>query len=155
MCLLVLINAAVSTSFVLTVPDTSINVTFCDFGIFLGAFIYGSWGGGVVGGISGLLIVFFHGNLSFMIPSMIIHSVEGIFVGKIASNSNDEGGTLYIAVVTGVIIMVLGYFVADSLLLTHTVAYRNITDNVTGGIINAIGLLLISPLIQAYRQTNY
>ncbi|WP_283679895.1 ECF transporter S component [Lentilactobacillus sp. Marseille-Q4993] len=132
------LTVAISRVFLIPVPMTHGNINLCDAGIFLAAFMLGSRYGGFVGAASGFLLDLISGYGQYMVFSFIVHGLEGLIAGKIAGVNEIKGTSKVIAMVVGVIIMVAGYFVTDSLLYNVGAGVAGLLTNTIQGIVGAV-----------------
>lgn len=88
--------------------------------IFLSAVFLGNPGGIICAGIGSALADMFGGWYAWIIPTLIIKSIMGGAISKLACSKDGKATVLSIktglAVLTGTVIMVLGYFIAGSIL---------------------------------------
>ena len=110
------VTVAISRFLIIPIPMTHGNINLCDAGIFISALLLGPRVGGIVGGASGFLLDLISGYGQYMWFSLIVHDAEGLIVGLIAGRNVDRKWIKLIAVSVGIVIMVIGYFVADSVL---------------------------------------
>jgi uncharacterized membrane protein len=142
------VTVAISRFFIIPVPMTHGNVNLCDAGIFISALLLGPRIGGVVGGASGFLLDLISGYGQYMWFSLIVHGAEGFIVGMIAGKNQDKKWTKLIAVVVGIVIMVAGYFVADSFLYTMYAGFVGIGTNLIQGLVGAVIAYLVTPKLR-------
>ena len=116
LAVIVAANVAIARVFLIPIPMTHGNINLCDTGIFLAAWLFGSKKGGVVGGLSGFLLDLISGYPQYMVFSLIVHGLEGFIVGKLTEDKKISAKSLIISLIAGVLFMVLGYLVSDSLL---------------------------------------
>lgn len=141
-------TVAISRFFIIPVPMTHGNVNLCDAGIFISAILLGPVVGGVVGGASGLLLDLTSGYTQYMWFSLIVHGTEGLIVGLIAHKKVDTKWTKALAVIIGIIVMVAGYFVADSVLYTPYAGFVGIGTNLLQGIVGAVIAYFVTPRLK-------
>ncbi|MGQ9631956.1 MAG: ECF transporter S component [bacterium] len=105
------------------VPATAGYINFGDTVIFIAALLFGGWVGGIVGGIGSSLADLL-GYPVYALPTLIIKGLEGFIAGGLfhlfgRSIGTRRGFLLAIpSVVLGFLWMVLGYFVAEIVLLS-------------------------------------
>lgn len=80
--------------------------------------------------------------------SLIVHGAEGLIVGLIAGKNTDKKWTKLIAVSVGIVIMVIGYFVADSVLYTMYAGFVGIGTNLIQGLVGAVIAYLVTPKLR-------
>lgn len=142
------VTVAISRFFIIPVPMTHGNINLCDAGIFISAILLGPKVGGVVGGASGFLLDLISGYGQYMWFSLIVHGAEGLIVGLIAGKNADRKWTKLIAVSVGIAIMVVGYFVADSVLYNLYAGYIRIGTNLIQGLVGALIAYLVTPKLK-------
>ncbi len=142
------VTVAISRFFIIPVPMTHGNINLCDAGIFISAILLGPKVGGVVGGASGFLLDLISGYGQYMWFSLIVHGAEGLIVGLIAGKNANRKWTKLIAVSVGIAIMVVGYFVADSVLYNLYAGYIGIGTNLIQGLVGALIAYLVTPKLK-------
>ena len=142
------VTVAISRFFIIPIPMTHGNINLCDAGIFISALLLGPRVGGVVGGASGFLLDLISGYGQYMWFSLIVHGAEGLIVGLIAGKNTDRKWTKLIAVSVGIVIMVIGYFVADSVLYNIYAGYIGIGTNLIQGAVGALIAYLVTPRLK-------
>ena len=142
------VTVAISRFFIIPIPMTHGNINLCDAGIFISALLLGPRVGGIVGGASGFLLDLISGYGQYMWFSLIVHDAEGLIVGLIAGRNVDRKWTKLIAVSVGIVIMVIGYFVADSVLYNIYAGYVGIGTNLIQGAVGALIAYLVTPRLK-------
>lgn len=139
--ILMAITIVMGRFFLIPIPFTHGNVNLCDAGIMICALLLGSKAGLIVGGFSGMILDLISGYSQYMMFSLLIHGLEGFICGWIFSRSHSK----LLATTCAAIIMVVGYFIADSLLYSFTVGALGIIGNIFQGLIGMIISLSILP----------
>lgn len=142
------VTVAISRFFIIPIPMTHGNINLCDAGIFISALLLGPRVGGIVGGASGFLLDLISGYGQYMWFSLIVHGAEGLIVGLIAGRNVDRKWIKLIAVSVGIVIMVIGYFVADSVLYNIYAGYVGIGTNLIQGAVGALIAYLVTPRLK-------
>ncbi|GAA2981226.1 ECF transporter S component [Lentilactobacillus parakefiri] len=142
------VTVAISRFFIIPIPMTHGNINLCDAGIFISALLLGPRVGGIVGGASGFLLDLISGYGQYMWFSLIVHDAEGLIVGLIAGRNVDRKWIKLIAVSVGIVIMVIGYFVADSVLYNIYAGYVGIGTNLIQGAVGALIAYLVTPRLK-------
>jgi uncharacterized membrane protein len=117
--------------------------------IMLAAAFLGPIGGLIAGGVGSALADLAYGALLFAPITFVVKGIEGLAVGLLISKMRRAGGLkhsrLITAVVTGAVIMVAGYFLAEAFLLGTfdeafglTAAAAELLPNSVQGILSAI-----------------
>ncbi|GAF38837.1 substrate-specific component PdxU2 of predicted pyridoxin-related ECF transporter [Agrilactobacillus composti DSM 18527 = JCM 14202] len=133
---MIAVTVAISRVFLIPVPMTHGNVNLCDAGIFIAALLFGKKQGAIVGGASGFLLDLISGYSQYMIFSLIIHGVEGFLVGWLAEKYGHLGKIA--SLIVGIVWMVFGYFLADSLLYQIQTGLVGLPTNSIQGLLGAL-----------------
>lgn len=139
--ILMAITIVMGRFFLIPIPFTHGNVNLCDAGIMLCALLLGPRAGMVVGGFSGMTLDLISGYSQYMLFSLLIHGLEGFTCGWLFNLTHNK----LLATTCSAIIMVIGYFSADSLLYSVSVGSLGIIGNVFQGLIGIIISLIILP----------
>ncbi len=123
--------------FLIPLPWTRGNVNLCDAAILVGALLLGPWYGGAIGGFAGLFLDLISGFAQYAPFSFIAHGLEGVVVGLVARWLPNQWGRL-LGLVFGIIIMVVCYFFADSLLYSWATGTLGIIPNTVQGLVGAV-----------------
>lgn len=134
--MLVAVTVVIARVFIIPIPMTHGNINLCDAGIIIAAFLYGKRDGLIVGGLTGFLLDLISGYAQYMFFSLIVHGLEGLIFGWLGYNKSRK--LQIIALVAGVIIMVAGYFITDSILYKVTTGLIGIPTNLLQGFVGAI-----------------
>ncbi|AYJ42773.1 MULTISPECIES: ECF transporter S component [Lactiplantibacillus] len=140
--MLIALNVVISIFFHIPIPMTHGYINLCDAGIFIAALIFGRRGGVIVGGASGLLLDLLLGYPQYMFFSLIAHGLEGWLAGYLGAGKSR--GHQIAALATGAVVMVLGYFITDSLLYTLATGLVGVPTNLIQG---AAGAVLAFPIV--------
>lgn len=134
--MLVAVTVVIARVFIIPIPMTHGNINLCDAGIIIAAFLYGKRDGLIVGGLTGFLLDLISGYAQYMFFSLIVHGLEGLIFGWLGYNKSHK--LQIIALVAGVIIMVAGYFITDSILYKVPTGLIGIPTNLLQGFVGAI-----------------
>ncbi|AQW21226.1 ECF transporter S component [Lentilactobacillus curieae] len=145
---LIAFTVVISRVFIIPVPMTHGYINLCDAGIFIAAFLLGPKLGGLVGGATGFLLDLLAGYGQYMIFSLIVHGLEGFLVGLIANQNANHRYIKTIAMVIGVVVMVVGYLITDSLLYTPATGFVGVPMNIVQGIVGAGFAAGIYPILK-------
>ena len=148
LALLVAVTVVVARVFLIPVPMTHGNVNLCDAGIIIAALMYGRRGGLIVGGLSGFLLDLISGYAQYMVFSLIVHGLEGLIIGWLGYNKGRKAQIL--ALIAGIVVMVLGYFITDAILYKPVAGLAGIPTNSIQGV---VGALIGYPLALKLKQT--
>ncbi|MCR1901767.1 ECF transporter S component [Ligilactobacillus apodemi] len=144
LALIVAVNVVIARVFLIPLAFMHGNINLSDAGIFLAALLYGARSGALVGGLSGFLLDLISGYPQYMLYSLVIHAAQGGIVGKVAQASLRSKLLAYIF---GLIVLVWGYFVADSLLYGIQAGLLGIMTNmIQGAVGGAVGFFLAEKL---------
>ncbi|GAB6092260.1 ECF transporter S component [Furfurilactobacillus curtus] len=147
--MLVAVTVVISRLFIIPVPMTHGNINLCDAGIFIAALALGPKVGGTVGALSGFLLDLLSGYAQYMFFSLIIHGLEGFLVGYLSQRLS---GTMarWLALGIGGVVMVAGYFLADSLLYGPAVGLVGLATNPIQAVVGGVVAWLVTPRVQPY-----
>lgn len=123
--------------FLIPLPWTRGNVNLCDAALLIGALLLGPWYGGAIGGFAGLFLDLISGFAQYAPFSFIAHGLEGLIVGLVARWLPNRWGRL-LGLVLGVVIMVICYLFADSLLYSWATGVLGIIPNTIQGLVGAV-----------------
>lgn len=151
--MLVAVNIVVSRLFIIPVPMTHGNINLCDAGIFIAALALGPRVGGSVGALSGFLLDLLSGYAQYMFFSLIIHGIEGFLTGYLVRHFSGIIARLA-ALIFGGLVMVVGYFIADSLLYGPVVGLVGLATNPIQAIVGGVVAWLVAPRVQPYLAKN-
>ncbi|RMC56284.1 ECF transporter S component [Lactobacillus sp. ESL0260] len=151
LALLTAINVVISRIFIIPMPLTHGNINLCDAIIYLVALLFGPVAGGVVGGLSGFLLDLLGGYGQFMLFSLVVHGLEGFFVGLVFRYWNLKNQVVKGAVagVIGVFLMVAGYFVTNTVLYTWAAGFASLFTNTIQGAVGVVLALVLLPSFQS------
>ncbi|MDF7639459.1 ECF transporter S component [Lactobacillus sp. ESL0791] len=150
LALLIAVNVAVSRIFIIPVPLTHGSVNLCDAIILLVALIFGPSSGIIVGGLSGFLLDLLSGYGQFMFFSLIVHGLEGLIAGLINQylHLNKYLITAFIAGLVGIVVMVAGYCLTDTILYTWSAGFAGIFTNTIQGLVGLLIALVLLPKLR-------
>ncbi|WP_295730637.1 ECF transporter S component [uncultured Limosilactobacillus sp.] len=146
--LLLAITVVFGRIFIIPIPWTHGNINLCDAGIFIAAMLLGPAYGTVVGGLGGMLLDLISGFTQYSIFSLIAHGLEGLVAGLIYQHFGNRKLGQWLALIIGTLVMVAGYFIADSVLYTYVAGLLGIGTNLLQGIVGAIVAMLVVPAIK-------
>lgn len=147
--MLVAVTVVISRLFIIPVPMTHGNINLCDAGIFIAALALGPKVGGTVGALSGFLLDLLSGYAQYMFFSLIIHGLEGFLVGYLSQRLSGPMAR-WLALGIGGLVMVVGYFLADSLLYGPTVGLVGLVTNPIQAVVGGVVAWLVAPRVQPY-----
>ena len=150
LALLTAINVVVSRIFIIPMPLTHGNINLCDAIIYLVALLYGPVAGGIVGGLSGFLLDLLGGYGQFMLFSLVVHGLEGFFVGLVFRywNLGNQIVKAAVAGAIGVLLMVAGYFVTNTVLYTFAAGLASLFTNTIQGVVGVVIAIVLLPSLQ-------
>lgn len=148
--LLLAITVVFGRIFIIPIPWTHGNVNLCDAGIFVAAMLMGPPYGGAVGGFGGLFLDLISGFTQYAPFSFIAHGLEGLITGWLYRKAGNKKSARVVALAVGIIIMVLCYFVADSIMYKITAGVLGLGTNLLQGIVGAVVAALVVPSIQKH-----
>ncbi|MDO4670751.1 MAG: ECF transporter S component [Aerococcus sp.] len=151
--LLIAVNVVIALFVLIPIPATHGNINLCDAGIVLASCLYGRRSGALVGALSGLLLDLISGYAAYMLFSLVIHGLEGVVVGYWRTHAHSKRDRLLLFVLGGIIV-VGGYFLADSFLYGLAAGTVGVATNmVQYGVGGTLGVLLYHRL-QRYPQVQ-
>lgn len=143
----ILIALTAALGFVIKIPVGSGMFTLVDLMIFIIALIYGPRRGLLVGGIAAFMIDFLSGYPQYMFFSLLIHGTQGYVVGKYGWQAS--GYRRLGAVILGAAVMLVGYFIADLILLGLGGAIADlIATNFLQEVLGGLGALILYPSLK-------
>ncbi len=145
--ILIAVTVVISLFFHIPVPGTQGYINLCDAGIFIAALTFGRRGGAIVGGASGLLLDLLLGYTQYMVFSLIVHGLEGWVAGQFGADQRK--GRQAIALGAACLVMVVGYFISDSLLYTVQTGLVGIPTNAFQA---AVGALIAGPVVARIKH---
>jgi len=132
------------------VPMTGGYVHFGDSVIYIASIFLGPIQGAIVGAIGHSLADLFSGYAIFCLPTFIIKGLMGYMIGKIAY-SRPDAKHLAVAGIVALVIVTLGYFVAEVILLGFGAALASL---VSSPIQWLMSIAASAVLIPAFKQIN-
>lgn len=124
------VTLVLSLLIIIPVPATNGFVTILDAGIYCAGLAFGSLGGGVVGGLTGLLIDIISGYTIWAPFSLVIHGLQGLVYGLIIEKYGNDNKSMLFALAIAGLIMVGGYAVANEFLYGGGVGWVSIPSNI-------------------------
>lgn len=146
--LLLAITIIFGRVFILPIPWTHGNINLCDVGILIAAMLLGPTYGTVVGGLGGLFLDLISGFTQYAPFSLIAHGLEGLIAGWLYRRAGHRKAAQWLALVMSILVMVICYFFADSLLYTWTAGLLGIGTNLVQGIVGMIIAMLVAPTLK-------
>ena len=143
------LTVAMSILVVIPVPATHGLVTLCEVGIYVSAILFGNPVGMIVGGASGFLIDIISGYPVWCLFSLVIHGLQGFTVAYMSKNHKLGIVNMLLPLLVGSVIMVIGYYLATSLLFGWPAGLASIPGNliqVAFGVV--VTILVVGSLIK-------
>lgn len=128
--ILTALTVAMSILVVIPVPATHGLVTLCEVGIYTSAILFGNPVGVIVGGASGFLIDVISGYPVWCLFSLTIHGLQGFAVAYLSKNHKMNLRNLLLPLLVGSLIMVVGYYLATSLLFGWPAGLASVPGNI-------------------------
>ncbi|MYV04848.1 MULTISPECIES: ECF transporter S component [Furfurilactobacillus] len=144
--MLIAVTVVISRLFIIPVPMTHGNINLCDAGVLIAAMLLGPREGASVGAISGFLLDLLSGYGQYMFFSFIVHGLEGLVAGLMLSKVSKNAAKI-ISLVLAVIIMTIGYFLADSLLYSVSIGLIGVATNLIQGLVGVVIAYVVGPKI--------
>lgn len=143
---------AVLTSAVrIPIPATAGYIHLGDIGVFFSAFAFGSWIGGIVGGVGCAIADIVGGYANFAPLTLIAHGLQGLIAGYLGYKKGLPG--MIIGWGIGAIVLISVYFFGERYIFGLDIApvlaevIPNIIQMVVGGV---IGIPLVLAIRKAY-----
>ena len=134
------------------VPGTNGYVNIGDSIIFITSILFGPVSGMIAGSVGSALADLLSGYTHWALFTLVIKGFEGYIVGLILRSSNTIFKNI-LATLVGMAVMVLGYFIAGSILEgSFIVAVRSIPSNIIQG---AVSIVLAIPLAHSLSNIKY
>lgn len=146
--LLLAITIVFGRIFIIPIPWTHGNVNLCDAGILITAMLLGPVYGTAVGGLGGLFLDLISGYTQYAPFSFIAHGLEGLIAGWLVKKFGNKKLAQFGALLIAVLVMVICYFFADSILYTWAAGILGVGTNILQGIVGLVITMLIVPMIK-------
>ncbi|MCC6905835.1 MAG: ECF transporter S component, partial [Anaerolineae bacterium] len=124
-----------------------------DVAIYFAAFAFGPWVGLVAGGLGTALADVVGGYAQWAPITLIVHGLKGFVVGWIVLN-NKSLARVVLAVLAGIAILVAGYLIGGTILLTFPVAVAEIVPHLFQGAVGILGVIVYFAVLRAYPRLN-
>ncbi len=120
--------------------------------ILFGAFVMGNPAAILIGGVGSAMADLLGGYAEWILPTLVIKSFMGYVIAKVADSHKLYGIRTAIASVLGIVVMVVGYFIAGSVLYGSIPAgAAQIPGLVSEGI---VGIILFYVMASAVYKTG-
>lgn len=146
--LLLAITIVFGRIFIIRIPWTHGNVNLCDAGILIAAMLLGPVYGTAVGGLGGFFLDWISGYPQYALFSLIAHGLEGLLAGWLYKKAGKNKFAEYGANLIAILVMVICYFFADSILYNWAAGVLGIGTNILQGIVGMVIAILIVPTIK-------
>lgn len=137
---MIALNVAISLTIIIPLPGTNGFVSLIDAGIITAALLFGPQVGFIIGGLSAAMLDMMAGYVHWVIPSLIIHGLQGWIVGYFYKDSKIKK---ILALILSSIIMVIGYALAAGILYSWPAAISDLIPNIFQVV---IGMMIGYPL---------
>jgi len=124
------LTVGMSLVVIIPIPATKGFVTLCEVGIFTSAILFKNPVGLTVGAASGFLIDIISGFPVWCLFSLVIHGLEGFVVAYLVPEHDKSLKKIILPLLLGSLIMVVGYFLATTLLFGITAGVTSIFSNI-------------------------
>lgn len=145
------LTIALSLMIVIPVPATHGMVTLCEVGIYTSAILFGNPVGVFVGGASGFMIDVLSGYPEWCLFSLVIHGLQGLVVAALAHRDSGVVRGMVLPMFAGSLVMVVGYYLATSLLFGWPAGLASIPGNL---IQVGFGLVVTVALVASLTRFN-
>lgn len=133
--------------FLLPIPWTHGNINLSDASILIAAALLGPLGGGIVGGVGTAFLDLISGYAQYAPFSLLAHGLEGLLAGWCYRHWGQTKVGRWLSLAVGALVMVAGYFCADSLLYAWTAGVLGIATNFLQGLAGIVVAQLILPTL--------
>lgn len=137
--ILLALTVVLGRMFIIAIPWTHGNINLSDAIILLAALMLGPKYGFLVGGGGGFLLDLISGYGQYMFFSLIVHGLEGLICGWLFYRY----GSKFLATILSVVLMVIGYFIADSILYSMPTGLLGIPTNCLQGLLGVLASQII------------
>lgn len=145
--LLTALDLVFARIFLIPVAFTHGNINLSDVGIVIAGLLFGIKSGALVGAASGFLLDLLSGYPQYMLFSLLIHGVQGAIIGT-ARGRALKGQLL--AGGASILVLVGGYFIANSLFYGWTAGLLGLMTDLVQGIVGVVlGIFLAKRLSRA------
>ena len=136
------------------VPATSGYINIGDVMVFASAIVFGPLVGGMAGGLGSSLADMLGGYWTFVPITLVVKGLEGLISGLISNGRSVTRDVL--AVVAGGIVMISGYFLAETYLLGYgSAAFLEVPGNIfqitVGGLVGIPASYAIRKLVHSFN----
>lgn len=131
LALIIALNVVIARIFLIPVAFTHGNINLSDAGIVVAGLLFGLRSGALVGGLSGFLLDLISGYPQYLLFSLVIHGAQGAVLGTARKKDRKYR---FLAGSLAIVILVSGYFVADTLLYGLSVGGLGLATNLVQGI---------------------
>ncbi|SJZ48555.1 Uncharacterized membrane protein [Pilibacter termitis] len=131
--------------FVVKIPTGNGLVTLADMSIFALSMLLGKKRGFAIGALSGFLIDVLSGYYQWCLISLLVHGVQGYLAGSFKGKYQPVGVAL------GAIFMLVGYFVAETLMFNIASGFAALSGNVMQEVVGILGAI---PIVLAFKKMN-
>lgn len=146
------VTLALSMAVIIPVPATNGLVTLLDAGVYIAGFLFGGFGGGIVGGMTGLLIDIFSGYTIWAPFSLVIHGLQGWIFGRYAYQAKSNK-SIWIGLMAANLLMIIGYAFANRYLYGPGTGWASIPGNVLQTGFGSLVFVLFKKQIQSRLQS--
>ena len=133
-------------------PATQGIFTLADIAIYFAAFALGPWSAAIAGGLGTALIDLIGGTAQYAPASLVVHGLEGLLAGLIASIGRKDRISLaswILAAVCGTVVMAGGYLGAETLFYGgFAKAMTEVLVNVAQSTVGAVGGALLAVAVR-------
>jgi len=136
------------------VPATSGYINIGDIMVFTSALVFGPLVGGIAGGLGSSLADMLGGYWAFVPITFVVKGIEGLISGFLSNGRNVNRDAL--AVLAGGIVMISGYFLAETYLLGYgAAAFLEVPGNIiqvtVGGLVGIPASYAIRKLVHSFN----
>lgn len=130
LAMIISVTLVLSLMVIIPVPAANGIVTLLDAGVYFAGLLFGALGGGIVGGLTGLLIDLLSGYSIWAPFSLIIHGLQGYLFGFWIEKFGTKIKPLVIGLLLSNLVMVIGYALANEYLYGAGTGLLSIPSNI-------------------------
>lgn len=146
------VTLALSMLVIIPVPATQGLVTLLDAGVYIAGLLFGAFGGGFVGAMTGLLIDILSGYAIWAPFSFIIHGAQGLVFGFWTMKYGQSTKQVLIGLLLANLVMIIGYAFANEYLYGTGTGIASLPGNILQtGFGSLVVILFRSKLINVFQ----
>lgn len=146
---MVAVVAVLTFAVQIPIPATGGYIHFGDVGVFFSALAFGSWIGGIAGGVGCAIADIVSGYASWAPLTLVAHGLQGLLAGYVGHKKGVVG--MIVAWAVGAIILIAGYFLGEWFI--YGLGYAGALAEIGPNFVQvAVGGIVGIPLVLAIRR---